>query len=291
MDENSRNTDSSGASDGWPDSSSSQGGWPTPAPVPAGGAGAGGGDGWPTSSASGQGESETHGTGSPGNQGASAPEPSQDAPGGAAGPPTNRLVWIAAAVIVIGLPISVGVVAFRQPASGGEASVVATAPDAEAPIEVAVAADAPDPTWTRPSWADAVEGMVAYELSAGDEVRLANGWVRPTLGISCADGRTDIHVATGGSAPIDPVTSGHMVKLTFDGRTEQTLEQQWSASEDQRNLLAPDPLPLALRLASAGRLELTFTHYMTGAEVLEFDLRGADEVITSMAAPCGWATQ
>ena len=28
---------------------------------------------------------------------------------------------------------------------------------------------------------DAVEGMVAYELSAGDEVRLANGWVRPNL--------------------------------------------------------------------------------------------------------------
>ena len=100
--------------------------------------------------------------------------------------------------------------------------------------------------------------------------------------------RTDVHVATGGSAPIDPVTSGHVVELTFDGVSAQTIEQQWVASADQRNLLAPEPVELARRLASARSLSLTFTHYMTGSEVLDFDLRGADKVVASMAEPCGW---
>ena len=204
---------------------------------------------------------------------------------------SNKLMWVVAGVIVVGLPIGVGVVAFKSTPAGANAANAATPDVVAAPaVEPTVLeSKSLDPTWLRPAWADEVEEMVAFELPAAADVRLANGRLRPTLGISCAAGRTDIHVVTGGSAPLDPVTSAHVVKLAFDG--SPTREERWTASEDQRALMAPDPLKLAMSIAAAHRLELGFTHYMTGAEIVEFDLRGADKIVASMVEPCGWTSE
>ena len=96
-----------------------------------------------------------------------------------------------------------------------------------------------------------------------------------------------MHVLTGGTAHIDPETYGHVVNLTFDQTRPQA--QQWVAAHDQRALFAQDAMTVAARIASARQLSFGFTHYMSGPVVVEFDLRGADHVIASMAEPCGWA--
>ncbi len=296
MSDGSQSKDSESAGqDGWPappkaePTSAGGAGWDAPAPASAAGDSAG----WPTPAPVPTPDSTVEGIGGDGR-----PEPAVkigDASAATTAAQTqpaargNRAMWIVAGVIVVGLPLGVGIVSFVQPvdigASQAEAVPATSAPD----VEREAGENAADPTWTRPAWADGVAGAVAFELPAENDVRLANGRLRPTLGISCVSDRTDIHVMTGGSAPIDPVTSGHVVKLTFDGAT--MFEEQWLASNDQRSLLAPRPLELALRIASARTLDFGFTHYMTGSEVVEFDLRGADELVASMAKPCGWTSE
>ena len=290
--------------DGWPSASADKasaassggGGWPEPAPLPEGGgewpasspqpSEAVSADGWSSATSDQSADTEVR------SEELSDPPQPPAAPDASTGPgpkaQTNRLVWIVAAVIVVGIPIGVGIFAFKMvPTSGAPPTAVASVgASAAGPETEVVEARKPDPTWTRPAWADGVDEMVAFELPAGADVRLANGRLRPTLGISCVAGRTSIHIITGGSAPIDPVTSAHIVKLAFDG--VPTSEEQWVASENQRALMAPEPLELAARIASARRLDLSFTHYMSGSEVVEFDLRGADEIVASMAEPCGW---
>ena len=94
-------------------------------------------------------------------------------------------------------------------------------------------------------------------------------------------------MTTGGTAHINPETSGHVVNLTFDQTDPQP--QQWIAANDQRALFAQDPLTVAGRIATARQLRFGFTHYMSGPVVVEFDLRAADEVIASIAESCGWS--
>ena len=88
------------------------------------------------------------------------------------------------------------------------------------------------------------------------------------------------------TAHINPETSGHVVNLTFDESGAQT--QQWVAADDQRALFAQDGLAIAGQIATARQLRFGFTHYMSGPVVVDFDLRGTDDVIASMTEPCGW---
>ena len=201
-----------------------------------------------------------------------------------------RIIWVLAALIVIGLPTAVGVATFLSPsvpaASSSDGAALGEMSSAE-PSRSRGAEDVTGPRWVRPAWADTVSGLTAFELAAGSDVSFANGRLRPSLGISCAGGRTDVHVTTGGTAHINPETSGHVVALTFDQSGAQA--QQWVAAADQRALFAQDGLAVAGRIATARRLRFGFTHYMSGPVVVDFDLRGADEVIASMAGPCGWS--
>ena len=96
-----------------------------------------------------------------------------------------------------------------------------------------------------------------------------------------------VHIVTGGTALVDPQTSGHVVHLTFDDVRKQS--QQWTAADDMRALFAPAPQEIAYQIRQSTRLSFGFSHYMSGPIVVEFDLRGADAVIDSMAEPCGWA--
>ena len=202
---------------------------------------------------------------------------------------SRRVVFMLALVIIVGLPVGVGLATYL---SRSAPSDVVPEPSAlaeltsDAPSRGADTVNLSDPRWTRPTWAEGLPEVTVFELSAGSDVLFANGRHRPSLGISCVDGRTDVHVTTGGTAPIDPETSGHVVNITFDNRNAQP--QQWVAAQDQRALFAPDSLRFAGQVASARRLLFGFTHYMSGPVEVEFDLRGANDVITSMAEPCGW---
>ena len=200
-----------------------------------------------------------------------------------------RIVWVLAGFIVIAVPTAVGLATLISP-PGPAAAPSESASLAElsttAPSRVRGGEDVTRPQWVRPDWADAVPGLTAFELTAGSDVSFANGRLRPTLGISCLDGQTDVHVTTGGTAPIDPETSGHVVQLAFDEQSPQ--RQRWVAAQDQRALFALEPLVVAGGIATARELRFGFTHYMSGPVVVEFDLSGAGDMITAMSEPCGW---
>ena len=141
--------------------------------------------------------------------------------------------------------------------------------------------------WRQPAWAEAAGGVTAFELAANGDVPFANGRIRPTLGISCAAGETEVHLTTGGTAIIDPQTSGHMMRMTLDGADEQV--QLWVASDDQRTLFATDPRGVAESLATADSLQLVFIHYVAGPVTVDFSLWGANDVVGATAESCGWA--
>ena len=193
---------------------------------------------------------------------------------------------MAIVTLVISLPICVGVFAYMSPSRtfGDQFDEDGSVGDLGAGTgsdEVGLS-----PTWVQPSWANSMRGMTAFELPADSDVRFANERLRPTLGVTCAGGKTHVHVFTGGTAIVDPETSGHVVHLTFDEASEQT--QQWTAADDMRALFAPEPSAIANQIKRSRRLSFRFSHYVTGPVVVEFDLRGADAVIDSMAEPCGW---
>lgn len=200
-----------------------------------------------------------------------------------------RVIWLLAALIVIGLPTSVGLamlIRASSPAvSAGESASLGEL-SSSAPLRARGKEDVTRPGWVRSDWVDAVPGMTAFELTSDSDVSFGNGRLQPSLGISCADGRTDVHVTTGGTAPIDPVTAGHPVTLTFDQSRPQT--QQWIAAYDQRALFSQNGLAVAGQIFTARKLRLGFTHFMAGPVVVDFDLRGADEVMVAMVEPCGW---
>lgn len=118
------------------------------------------------------------------------------------------------------------------------------------PSGALVAENLSGPTWVGSSWADAMPGVTAFEFSSGGEVMFANGGHRPTLGVSCGDGQTDVHVTRGGTALIDPQTSGHVVNLMLDDRN--AARHQWVAAHDQRALFAGDSRAAVRQIALPG---------------------------------------
>ena len=199
---------------------------------------------------------------------------------------SRKPLFIAVALLVIGVPLCVGVFAFMNPSVATDEAIGENA-FGELASDTAVEVAFADPLWTRPAWAESMTGMTAFELPAATDMLFANGRLRPILGVPCSGDRTDVHIVTGGTALVDPQTSGHVVHLTFDDGSEHT--QQWTAANDMQALFAPAPREIAYQIKQSTSLSFGFSHYMSGPVVVEFDLRGADAVIDSMAEPCGWA--
>ena len=226
-----------------------------------------------------------------------SPEAATSADDGSIGQPADgerwakapRIVWLLAALLVIGLPTTVGLATFLSP-PGPALSASDTGSLGElgrtAPPRLRGSEDVTGSTWVRPAWAETVSGLTVFELAAGSDVSFTNGRLRPNLGISCASGQTDVYVTTGGTAHINPETSGHVVNLSFDQSGPQA--QPWIAAHDHRAVFALDGLAVTNRIATARHLRFGFTHYMSGPVVVDFDLRVADAVMASMAEACGW---
>ena len=142
------------------------------------------------------------------------------------------------------------------------------------------------PTWIRPSWADYVDGVTAFELRANSSVQVATRRLWPTLGISCASGTTGVYVVTGGAARIEPDTSDHLVRIVFDGKLEP--EQRWLPAEDYQVMFAPDAIAVARQMVDADTLRVKFAHYQFGEAVVDFNVSGSEEYVSSVARRCRW---
>lgn len=147
-------------------------------------------------------------------------------------------------------------------------------------------ADVSEETWTRPAWANYMVGVTAFELQADSAVQVLTQRFWPTIGVSCTAGTTEVYILTSGVARIEPETADHIVRITLDGKLEP--EQRWLPAVDYQAMFAPDPIAVARQIVNASTLRLEFAHYLSGEVVLDFDVRGSEEYVASVAQRCKW---
>jgi hypothetical protein len=138
-------------------------------------------------------------------------------------------------------------------------------------------------TWTREH--STGYNAVTFELRAENYVLVWRKRVRPVLGVRCLSRRTDVYVVTDWAASIEEADR-HTVRIGFDEKGES--EQQWLDSVDHQALFAPDGVALARQIATARTLRFGFTPYNSEPVLVEFDVRGFDSLIGSVASACKW---
>jgi hypothetical protein len=159
---------------------------------------------------------------------------------------------------------------------------------APAPPKVIVES-APAPTWVgrrQATWSRDGSKTIAFELQAANEVALWMQRSRPLLVVRCVSRATEVFVAIGSAASIEPQAGSHTVRIKIDGDPE--LVQQWSDSESGLELFAPDGVALARRLADAQTMQFSFMPYNAGAATASFAVQGAGELVGLVANTCGW---
>jgi Type VI secretion system VasI, EvfG, VC_A0118 len=145
------------------------------------------------------------------------------------------------------------------------------------------------PTWAgrrRATWARDGSKTIAFELQAIDDVPIWMGRARPALVVRCLHHKTEVFVAPGSAASIEPRADSHTVHLRIDD--DEEVVQQWSDSESGQELFAPDGMALARRLARARRMRFGLTPYNAKAVTAEFLVEGFDQLAGLVAKTCAW---
>jgi hypothetical protein len=161
---------------------------------------------------------------------------------------------------------------------------------AAAPARPAPIAQAPAPRqWAgrrQAQWARDGSKMIAFELEANQDVPVWMASARPQLVARCVSRSTEIYVALGTPASVEPQAGSHTVRVQIDDEPE--VLQQWTDSESSHELFSPDGPELTRRLASAQRLRIGFTPFNAKPVVAEFSVTGFDELAPLVASTCGW---
>jgi hypothetical protein len=138
----------------------------------------------------------------------------------------------------------------------------------------------------RATWARDGSKTIAFELAASKDVGVWMKSVRPVLIVRCLSRTTEVFVATGSAASIEPQAGSHAVHIQFDDA--EPLAESWSDSVSSQELYAPDGVALSRRLVRARTVRFGFTPYNSAPVVAEFDVRGFDQVVGLVAGTCGW---
>lgn len=116
------------------------------------------------------------------------------------------------------------------------------------------------------------------------------GWLareRPTLIVRCRENETDAYISVGMPSSVEfGETSRHTVRVRLDD--QDAVTEMWSQSTDTEALFSPRPVPLARQIAAAERLRFGFTPFNADPVVVEFDLRGFEEHVGTVAETCNW---
>jgi hypothetical protein len=126
---------------------------------------------------------------------------------------------------------------------------------------------------------------LTVELTALRDLVVAREHIRPILAVRCLSRRTEVFVALGTSAAIE---AGDTNGVTVQIDDQPPSSQQWIRTDTYRELFAPDGLALARQLVGANLLRFTFTPFRSRPVVAEFNVRGFDKHVTTLARPCGW---
>jgi hypothetical protein len=216
--------------------------------------------------------------------------PDKGVPGKAA----HQNTWTIAALVVGALvtgAVALGLMA-GQSASSQNVQPRAQSPAptggqlAHATTAAGGAAAVSRPKWTgsrQPQWARDGSKTIAFELEAENDVAVWMKRVRPLLAVRCLSHNTEVFVLPHSAASIEP-NDRHTVRVSFDHGAE--VQQQWFGSDDNQALFAPDGVALANQIANARTLRVGFTPYNAAPVVIEFDVRGFDELRGSVEKTC-----
>jgi hypothetical protein len=152
-----------------------------------------------------------------------------------------------------------------------------------------VVESAPVPTWGGPqhaTWAPDGSKTIAFELQAINDVSVWMTRVRPTLVVRCVSRMIDVFVVMKTSASVEPRADSHTIHLRIDDNPEEL--QQWSGSQSQQELFAPDGPRMIRRLARAHRMQFGFRPYNSPPVTAEFAVQGFDRLAGLVAGTCGW---
>jgi hypothetical protein len=211
--------------------------------------------------------------------------PDKGVPGTAA----HQNNWVIAG-LVIGALVT-GAAALGLMAGQSASPETAQAP---APIQLAHAATAASVApsgpfrskWTgskQARWARDGSKTIAFELEAEKDIAVWMKRVRPLLAIRCLYHTTEVMVLPDSAASIEP-NDRHTVRVGFDGGAD--AQQLWFGSDDHQALFAPEGAAFANQIATARTMRFGFTPYNAKPVVIEFDVRGFDDLIGLVAKTC-----
>lgn len=126
---------------------------------------------------------------------------------------------------------------------------------------------------------------MTMELPALRDLQVSREHIRPVLAVRCLSRRTEVFVALGTSAAIEAGDTNHVTVQIDD---QPAASQQWLRTDTYRELFAPDGLALARQFVGASLLRFTFTPFHSRPIVAEFNVRGFDQHVSTLARTCGW---
>jgi hypothetical protein len=127
--------------------------------------------------------------------------------------------------------------------------------------------------------------MLTLQLAALRDIQVSRQPVRPVLAVRCLSRMTEVFVSLGTSASIE---AGDTNRVTVQLDDETPSVQQWERTDTYQELFSPDGLTLARQLAGASLMRFTFTPFSSRPVVAEFNVKGFDQHVATVARTCGW---
>jgi len=147
----------------------------------------------------------------------------------------------------------------------------------------------PAPAWVgrrQPGWASDGSKTIEFQLDAINDAPVWMTRVRPTLVARCLSRTTEIYIVIRTAASVETHPDVHTVHVQIDDGPDEL--QQWSGSQSQHELFAPNGQELVRRLAHAQRLRVAFKPYNSQSATADFFVRGFDRLAGLVASTCGW---
>jgi hypothetical protein len=142
-------------------------------------------------------------------------------------------------------------------------------------------------SWSVTASTSPVDDTKSVTLGLGAEKEVAKpggGSIQPQLVLRCKGGKVDVYTITG--IPAAEELPDHRASATVRFGKEKPVEMRLDRSAEGDALFWPDAAANAERLSRAGRLVFQFSPKGFEPVVLEFDLRGIEEVYPQLAEAC-----
>jgi Type VI secretion system VasI, EvfG, VC_A0118 len=168
-----------------------------------------------------------------------------------------------------------------------QASAGSPTPARAAPAPASVQIDEA-PGWVVPSrvgYGRDGSRMLTLQVAALRDIQVSRQPVRPVLAVRCLSRMTEVFVSLGTSASIE---AGDTNRVTVQLDDETPSVQQWVRTHTYQELFAPDGLTFARQLAGASLMRFTFTPFSSRPVVAEFNVKGFDQHVATVARTCGW---